>query len=186
MARVGNWCVLRTSARGTLGLLRTLSDAGFDVWTPVEVQHRRVPRSKERREVELPMMPTFVFARADRMHDLFNLSRRPGRDHVGFSVMRYHGTIPILADRDIQPLRVAEKRVAPKDRIKTFRRGERVRVPEGSFGGMSGIVEQSDGRFTLVCFGRYGVTIETFLLESDVQHTEQPIVGTAAEAALVS
>jgi hypothetical protein len=55
-------------------------------------------------------MPTFVFARADRLGDLMRILRMPVSAHPGFSIFRHAGRIPVIADRDIESLHAAKDR----------------------------------------------------------------------------
>lgn len=160
-----DWIMLRTKPSCTLSLTNSLAAAGFDVWTPMEVQQRRVPRSKAKRERRVPIMPTWIFARAHHLDDLRRLAERAIKDHAEFSIFRWHSRVPAIDDVALEALRSAELRAVPKQKVKAFRKGEIVRVPEGAFAGMSGVVERGDGRCTLVCFGgRLEVEISTFLL----------------------
>lgn len=125
-------------------------------------------------------MPSFVFAGAIHLPRLAMLEERPG-SHEAFSLFRHYGALPLLSDLDLEPLRSAENRAVPKRRRRTFGIGSAVRVPEGSFGGMTGLVEETAGKFTLVCFGgNIRVKIATFLLRPDVLGAEAPNMGIAA------
>jgi transcription antitermination factor NusG len=167
--REQDWLILRCAGRSTLPLAESLSRGGFQVWTPSATQVRRVPRKNFRHNVTLPMMPSFVFARADRLVDLLDMANaRKVHRHPSFTVFHYLDQIPLVADRDLEPLRMAEKRAVPVAKRPTFNRGQTVRVPTGAFEGLSGIVEKSDGKFTLVCFGHASVKISTFILEPTV------------------
>jgi hypothetical protein len=181
------WCILRTSGRNTLALADHLKREGFEVWTPVDHQPRRLPRRKQRVERQAPLMPTFVFAKASALADLIALSEQPGRP-IGFSLFRDGRRVPAIEDGELDALRGEETRSLARCRkamqagrrsTRVYARGETVRVPEGSFGGMTGIVETSDGRFTLVCFGgAMSVKISTWLLAPDESYS-----GPAARAA---
>lgn len=186
-----DWFMIRTSGPKTLALSRSLSTAGLDVWTPIEVRQRRRPRSKARVELEVPVMPTFVFVRASQLSQITRILAHPMSGHPRFSLFLYDGRIPFIADREVQSLREVEersraalKREQRKSQRRTFPAGTEVRVPEGSFAGMSGIVKQGNDRFALVCFGgSMTVKIATFLLEADALQCVRPATGTAAEAA---
>ena len=166
-----HWCVLRVGGGRTLVLATSLASAGYEVWTPSRTQNRMVPRSKVRREIMVPIMPTFVFARADRLADLMVLAAAPVKEQPAFSVFRHYSKIPLIADGALEALRTAERRAVPAGKRLAFKAGANVRVPEGSFGGMSGVVEDSQGQFTLVCFPgwRVPVKIDTFLLRPNEQ-----------------
>jgi len=178
------WCILRTAGRRTLPLAESLAAAGYDVWTPRIIVSRRIPRSRARREQPAPLMPTFVFASTDRLADLRALAGAMVKDHPDFSIFHHFGLVPVINDADLEHVRAAEKAMAPKRKPKRaapLPAGERVRIPSGAFAGLSGIVESSDGRHTLVCFGgRLSVKIDTFLLVSDVVKDACPVTGTAA------
>ena len=166
------WCILRTSAARTLRLAVSLAAADFDVWTPRRTERRRLPRGRKGyREIVMPIMPTFVFASADQVADLHAAIVMPGSPHPPFSLFRYAGRVPLVEERDIAALRQAEER-AQREVLKSTRHvfpvGAHVRVPEGAFAGMNGIVETSDGRHALVCFeGSFRVRIAAWLLRED-------------------
>lgn len=56
------------------------------MWSPVQTLIRRRRPVRERVEYSAPIMPTFVFARADRRHDPARVAAPPFSDHPGFSV----------------------------------------------------------------------------------------------------
>jgi len=172
-----SWCVLRTASRNTIGLAETLAEDGYEVWTPIETKTMRIPRKNVKREVRLPIMPSYVFARARHLVDLLQLAemsvkprRESGRPaHAGFSVMHAFDQIPLVPDAHLAALRRIEiKRTPLKKADKRFIPGVTVKVGGGSFGGMVGRVERSDKGHTLVCFNeRYLVKIPTLLLSAD-------------------
>lgn len=180
-----DWCILRTAARSTLRLADGLSASDYEAWTPVEVIRRRVPRKNDAQAIPAPIMPTFVFARASQMPGLFALAADPMTALPSFSVFRYRDRIPLVCDSELRALRAREDRsrreVLKAGKAAPYRHGDMVRAPDGAFAGMSGIVEMSDGKHTLVMFGgRFGVKIDTFLLRENEIGTDRPIMGTAA------
>jgi transcription antitermination factor NusG len=169
------WCVLRTASRHTMRLAETLAADGYEVWTPVEVRTIRIPRKNVKREVRLPIMPSYVFARVGHLFDLLLLAdipvkpRRNAGAHADFSVMRSCGQLPIIPDAHLTALRQIEIRRTPRKKAdRTFIPGVSVKVGGGSFGGMVGRVERSNRGHTLVLFNdRYSVKIPTLLLKED-------------------
>lgn len=161
-----SWCILRTSSRHTLRLVESLQGAGIDAWTPSIVRTIRKPRWNVKREVRLPMMASFVFAPAKHMWTLVDLEEDRRSPHPSFSLFRHQDSLPLVPDGELEPLRMAERRAIPAQKARAFSRGQNVRVPEGSFAGMIGKVEHSNGRHTLVCFGGpLKVKIATYLLK---------------------
>lgn len=119
--RADRWCILRTSAGRTLPLARALAAAGFEVWTPMRIINRPAPGQARRLvlgvrrhmiEVEVPILPGFVFARAPHMEMLSHLSLDPASEHPSFSVFQHAGRAPEVSDASIAGLRVAEAEAA--------------------------------------------------------------------------
>jgi hypothetical protein len=197
-----SWCILRTKPGSTLKLAASLAEDEFEVWTPVEVKRNRRPRRNPKPDPEpCAIMPTYVFADAGRLVDLLELAEMPvkprrgkGRRlpaHDDFSVFHFHDRIPIVADVDLIHLRSEERdaasrhnralrRVMAKGKGEPLDCGSVVRIPQGAFAGMSGQVVESDGKFTLVCFGRTEVKISTFILRADMANTFQAATDLAA------
>lgn len=178
------WCILRCSAARTLLVATSLASAGVEVWTPAEIQQRRRGRARERVDCEIAIMPTFVFARAAELAGLFAILASPLNPHPAFSIFRFHGRIPIVSERDMSALRRVEEKARTR-RLRTERKvipvGTSVRMNEGGFAGMSGVVEESDGKFALVAFGgSFRVKIATFLFGTDAVHQAQAREGVAA------
>lgn len=170
------WCILRCQGRATLRLAETLAKDGFEVWAPKETRRIRIPRANVRREAVLPLMPSYVFARARHLVDMLELAAMPvkprrgaGPAHDGFTVMHWHEGIPLVSDASLNGLRYLEVKRTPRKRAEcAFTPGLHVRVKTegGSFAGMKGKVERSDIGTTLVLFdSRMTVKISTSLLE---------------------
>jgi hypothetical protein len=180
------WCILRTSGRSTLKLAETLTTDGLDAWSPRETVKIRVPRKNVRREITVPIMPGYVFAKSEFLLDLLEMERmevKPRRGpgfgkpaHVRFSVMRHGGQLVVIEDRHLQSLRALEQhaelaRIRMK-KAEPFPIGVTVRVKEGmhnAWGGMVGRVMRSAEKDTLIQFhgGRIEVKIRTSLLSLD-------------------
>jgi hypothetical protein len=167
------WCILRTGGSRTIPLADSLGKSGFDVWTPREIIRKRLPRRKAKDEYTIPIMATFVFANAKHLAELTSLSHSWRNPHPDFSVQRYNDRYPIIADDELRPLRMAERKATPLEHVKTFDPGERIRLTEGSFAGLTGVVQTSDGRHTMICFPNFSIPIKisTLLLleEADMQ-----------------
>ena len=183
----GGWCILRTAGRDTLRLVDQLGTIGIEAWTPravIKEQPVLLPKyrgSKAMRHVKVrdrvvPITPSFVFARAEELVRLAELSHRPGRMGA-FTLFRYSGAIPLLGDAALGPLRAAETRAAPKRRRRAFKSGQHVRVNGGNFGGLPGTVVRCNGVKTKVCLGAgWRVDIASWhLIEDEVDGaTVQP------------
>lgn len=186
------FCILRMSGPGTMRVTTSLAGAGFDVWTPVETQVRRLPRSKKTAEREMPVMPTYAFAPADRLRDLLAISAALDSQHPPFSIFRHRDHFPLIAARSLLPLREAEERQREAARrrqresepIPTFPAGDLVRVQDGAATGKCGVVIEQKGRKVLVAFPNTLMTweIDALILVSEMIDRSEP-KGTAARAA---
>lgn len=188
------WLILRTPGRCTLPLAASLAEDGFEVWAPIEKRVVSVPRMSAKRNVVLPLMPGFVFARAVHLLHLLHLATMPTRPrrgpggrlaaHESFSVFHDQGGIPLIEDAALEPLRDAEAVAIPKQKRGEYRCGQSVRVLKGNFAGMVGVVEKSDSHTAhvwLSLFGRHmKAKIPAFLLRPDELGTDQPSFGIAA------
>jgi len=181
---VDGWCILRTSGARTLRLAESLMAAGLDAWSPEMMVTRRQGRMRKRVEVSTPILPTFVFARARHIAELQACRMLPINPHPGFSIFRHLGRYPVVADKDIVALRAEEERarvVVLKRTRRTVPIGSRVTMSEGAFAGLTGIVERSDGKSALVCFGGgFSVSIATWLLPDDKVEASSSNRGKAA------
>jgi len=186
-----SWCILRCQGRATLRLAETLSKDGFNVWTPRETRRIRIPRANVRREAVLPLLPSYVFAKAHHLVDLLELAAMPVKPrrslrepaHASFTVMHWHDQIPLVEDVALNGLRYLEAKRTPRKKGKPLPRGisVQVKMEGGSFAGMKGRVERSDAGTTLVCFDkRLTVKIATSLLQRDEVGMVSPCAETRA------
>lgn len=157
---LGSWIILRCAGTNTLKLATALLDTGFDVWTPVEEVDKRKPRRPGRNRDTIPVMPSYIFARACHLLDLLELSQPETNPSVGFSVFRHNARFPLIADKDLDPLRVAERRRTPFGKVARFTRGDMVKLTEGGFAGLTGVVEMTRGQYTLVTFPGFPMPIK--------------------------
>lgn len=193
MTQSTDWIILRTAGRSTLVLAKTLEQDGFDVWTPSRTQTIRIPRMNVRREVTIPLLPSFLFARSGHLFDLLQLEKMPMKTrrivgirepqyHRDFHVFRYLDSIPMIADKHLDPLRDKEREAIPKKSRPRFDRGTDVLVNNGAFQGLKGRVERCRSGYALVIFTDWKrpVQIPTFLLAEDTSFSEPRCSGGGA------
>lgn len=170
--RPKDWIILRMAASRTLAVTTSLKAAGFEVWTPMETVSRRRPRSRATAARKVPAMPTYCFARSRHLLDLAAEAISPTSNHPQFSVMQYNDRVVFVSDENLDPLRYGRQQARGKkakpDPVWTP--GEEVRMTEGPFAGMSGIVEADRGKLVLICFPgfRTPIKVSASLLLSDV------------------
>jgi len=169
------WCILRTAPSRTIPLCTALSEAGFEAWTPTEVTTVRNARTRKREERRLPITPSFVFSPFERLADLRRLVQSPQQTYQVwdseqgrmvmrgipyFALFRSGGKFPMVSDRALAPLRSIERTLAPRISPTTFRLGQQVRLADGGLEGLTGTVEGSRGRFVLVAFSNFPVSVQ--------------------------
>lgn len=179
------WCILRTGGARTLPLATALTAAGFDAWTPTKMVKRRVCRTRKAKEAQpAAIMPTFVFVRARHLPDLLRILCLPSNPYPSFSLFRYLGDVVRVRDSEVERLRVVERRALPRAQRRTYQPGAAVRLAEGPYAGMPGVVQSSNGRRTMIAFGGWmTIEIETSTLPPDAVEQMQPTTGAAALAA---
>lgn len=180
----GRWCIIRTSPGKTLALADSLAGAGFDVWTPRQVQTRTRPRSTIKVEREMPIAPTFVFARASHIVELSALRAEATLQHPAFSIFRHAGRVPLIADAEVVGLRRAEERArvnSRRSKRRAYVLGQRLKMTQGAYTGMTGVVQDIKGRFVAVNFGgNIEMKIDSWRDDVDVVEDASPHLGAAA------
>ena len=132
---ISRWCILRTSGGQTLRLAHSLRDAGYDAWSPARTIRklvRRGTRNEQRLEVDVPILPTFVFARDRDLVALADEAIQTISPHPAFSIFRHGGRIPLISNGSVAGLREEEARAAATIQAmrdaETFQEAERIRV----------------------------------------------------------
>jgi transcription antitermination factor NusG len=165
---LGSWVILRMSSGDTLRLVKSLQRAGIEAWAPVEKRAATMPRTGAPYDKESALMPSYVFAPVEHIDELLRLAHEQHRSHPKFAVFQHRGGIPLIADDQLDALRGEEARKArvfDKWRLKGSKplklaKGTPVRLPDGPFAGYSGIVEGTQGKFTIVGATILGKAVE--------------------------
>lgn len=158
---MSDWCILRTKGSSTLRLARSLNDSGIEAWTPTELRVKRDPKTRARSETIIAVMPTWVFARERFLPDLAAEAKLPKSLHPDFSVFRYLDRFPIVRDRELNALRIIERKAALKAAPVVFPVGHSIRIPDGPFQGLTGeVVELGNGEYTLLAFPGFAIPVK--------------------------
>jgi transcription antitermination factor NusG len=140
--------------------MRSLTKAGFECWTPVETVTREVVKFNVKRKIEVAMIPSYVFARADRLLDLIALANDPGREHREFRVFKQSDRFPLIADETLAPIRAIEQRRKPRGKVATVKVGAKVRLNERGFEGLDGVVQSVSNKHAMVQFVGFPVPVK--------------------------
>lgn len=194
---LGSWCILRCSNGKTLELAASLADAGFEAWSPAETISRRARSGTKREEIRRPLIASFVFARADRLDDLLALSHSPTLNYRVWDselrrmVVRGHPFFRVsqlrsVPDRQLAHLRDIERKRRPKGKAKAFEQGTVVRITEGGFEGLIGVVEECRGDYATITLDDWSAPakVATWLLHTMLDDPRMDHVsGEAPDAA---
>lgn len=190
-----DWCILRTSGSATLNLARSLSDAGFGVWSPIEIiqPEPKAPDTLLMRKprqvgpVTKPLISAIVFAPATDLAELVAMSHSPAQTflrydkklrrmvlhgHPDFSVFRDGEKFALIRDDELEHLRLMERKRKPRGQVKTYSIGARVKLTTGAYAGLRGTVSGVKGKDAKVTFGERGfvhdATLPMWMLLDDV------------------
>lgn len=111
------WCILSTSGGKTLPLARSLAADGIEAWAPVRTIRRPGPGQRRalhlglrRRliEVDLAILPGFVFVWGEHLDDLARMTIDPAHQLPGFTVLQSSGHAALIGDAKLAGLREEE------------------------------------------------------------------------------
>jgi transcription elongation factor/antiterminator RfaH len=137
------WYACYTKARHEKRVETVLQQRGFESFLPLVEQVRQW---KDRRKlVAFPLFPSYVFGRFT-LRELHGVLTTPGVS----TIVRTNGYPTPIPERDIENVRrftraIAEAGIEP-DQRPFFAEGQWVRVSEGPFEGIEGIVIEQRGR----------------------------------------
>lgn len=141
------WFVIWTESRAEKKVERRIAAMGLEPWLPVVKERHRW--SDRWREVECPLFPGYLFAKATNA-EWHKILRTPGV----LTVVKAGGKPALLADSFVTSLRDAVRRegAVPEpitERVE-YAPGDEVIVQEGMLCGVRGVVRERSGRRALV------------------------------------
>lgn len=174
-----DWVVLRCANASTLRLAESLNAAGIEAWSPVDVS-----MTGKDTEARSPLLPSFVFALAEHLAELFDLSNSWNSPHPGFWIMRPFGNIAFVSESQLAPLRNIERKRKPRGKVKLLEVGAMVRLSEGGFEGLTGRIDRVQGKFAMVAFDRFIVPVKIgmWLLSEDLDAAPDSAVSSEMNA----
>lgn len=183
---MGDWAILLPrpgNSAGTLRLLDSMTEAGFEVWAPVTQK----PITGKAETERTAMLPGFVFARANRLVDLHDLAHSPVqiyrvwdsekrrmvvKGHPRFRIFRNDDGYSLAPERELAHLRREERRKKPRGQVRMFSVGDRVKLTDGAYSGLRGeVVEVRSKREVVISFPGIGfvrdATVPMWILLDD-------------------
>lgn len=146
-AQTGPWFVIWAESRAEKKVEERIGALGLSTWLPIVKERHRW--SDRWREVECPLFPGYLFARAANA-DWHQILRTPGV----LTVVREAGKPALLADSFVASLRdaIGREGAAPEGvtDIVDYAPGDEVMVQEGALLGVRGIVRERRSQRQLV------------------------------------
>jgi transcription antitermination factor NusG len=138
-----NWHAIYTTARHEKVVARQLEERRIETFLPL---YRSVHRWKDRRKlVELPLFPSYVFARVGAREKL-RVLQASGVVHI----VTFNGQLAALPEKDINALRNGLENDVYAEPHPYLRVGRRVRVVRGPMAGTEGILIRKKDKFRVV------------------------------------
>jgi hypothetical protein len=177
---LGSWCILRMASGDTLRVVEALIEEGLGAWTPLNWRIGRTKITRSRFDEPLPLMPGYAFGDVGHIDQIVRLSGLRRRDLPRFWFLeseRHTGCTPLIVDGELGALRREEERLrAVFEREKRrgikptiFGKGTEVKMIDGAYAGLSGVVEGMRGKDAIVSIPGFNEPIKVaslLLLES--------------------
>jgi transcription antitermination factor NusG len=139
----GNWYALYTNARHEKVVARQLEERCIETFLPL---YRTWHRWKDRRkQVELPLLPSYVFIRMQEEH-----KPRVLKVSGAISVVSFNGKMAALPEREIDALRNALESQIYAEPCPYLKIGRKVRVVRGPMAGAEGILSRKKDKCRVV------------------------------------
>jgi transcription antitermination factor NusG len=134
-----NWATVRCTAGRESTLASLLTQRGREVYYPQEKHWRRPARKRKPVLVQVPAIVGYIFMLKSSIGNAEEL--RAMENFFHFLTMP-SGELKLLPDSDIEWMKEHMDRAEKPSQkpLRRFKLFERVRVPEGPFGGMCGVV----------------------------------------------
>lgn len=133
------WYVLQCKPREEQRALEHLGNQGFTAFAPTCLVKRR--RNGATRVQPEPLFPGYTFVRLSLSHGAWHVLRSTRGVR---QLVRFGTHVPRLPDAVVSHLRSVDG-LELGARRDTLKAGERVRVLDGPFAGLEGVLQQSDG-----------------------------------------
>jgi transcription antitermination factor NusG len=138
-----NWYALHTRSRHEKRIAERLGSQALETFLPVH-HTKHIWKNGVHAEVDLPMFPCYLFARAS-IHNRVRLLQQPGV--LGFAASTSRPTI--IPDEEISVLRVAINSLNAEPHP-YLRNGDEVRIVAGPLAGMEGILMRRKQEYRVV------------------------------------
>lgn len=141
--RATQWYALYTNARHERVVARQLEERCIETFLPL---YRALHRWKDRRkEVELALFPSYVFARIEE-NDKLRVLKVSG----AVNVVSFNGKMAVLPEREIDALRNALENHLYAEPCPYLKVGRKVRVARGPMAGAEGILTRKKDKYRVV------------------------------------
>jgi len=162
-ASESRWVAVYTVARHEKAIARQFEERSIETFLPL---YRSVHRWKDRKkEVELALFPSYVFAKILTAHKL-KVLQVPGVVRI----VSFNGELAALPEQEIEALRNGLENQLYAEPCPYLRVGKRVRVVRGPMAGAEGILSRKKDRYRVVI--SVDVLMRSVAVEVDITDLE--------------
>jgi len=136
-----HWYLVHTKPRQEASALQNLAQQGYECYLPMLRLEKLRKRSLA--VTDEPLFPRYLFIRLG--SGIAAQSWAPIRSTKGVSRLVSFGVEPAKVDDKLIELLLALEASVQSEPQQLFKPGERVRLTEGSFGGLEGLYQMADG-----------------------------------------
>ena len=148
-----NWYALYTKPRSEKKATERLTINGFEVYCPLIKTVRQW--SDRKKKVQLPMFPGYVFAYVTEIERTQVLM-----DAGVLNFVYWLGKPAIIRESEIEAIReISENGIEVQINSDVFEKGQLVKIPEGPFKGMTGMVDKLDKKKVMVLVEQLGCMV---------------------------
>ncbi len=148
-----NWYALYTKPRSEKKATERLTINGFEVYCPLIKTVRQW--SDRKKKVQLPMFPGYVFAHVTEIERTQVLM-----DAGVLNFVYWLGKPAIIRESEIEAIReISENGIEVQINSDVFEKGQLVKIPEGPFKGMTGMVDKLDKKKVMVLVEQLGCMV---------------------------
>ncbi|MDR1006031.1 MAG: UpxY family transcription antiterminator [Bacteroidales bacterium] len=157
------WFALYTQPRREKALDKELAKRGIEAYLPLKSTLRQWKDRKKR--VDMPLIPSYLFVKTE-IQDFYNVLQLSG----AVKFVYFEGKPVPVPQHQIDSMRLLlDKEIEFEMRLADVHVGDRVRIREGRFAGLTGIVKNEKGKT------RFCVVVDVLRLDLTIEIDKEEV-----------
>lgn len=134
------WYAVYTKPRNEKKIANTLTTKGIENYCPLYITERQW--SDRKKKVEVPLFSSYIFVHVDKKDYYEALNTKGILKYVSFS-----GEAVVIQDKQIEIIKqILTEKIEFELSIRTFKKGEKVKIQKGILNGLEGEIVTIDGK----------------------------------------